>query len=80
MKEFIFLGVGVIIGAVIGFILGLNLLKERIINATINEKMINNMIKPFGINASKRKINEIVIGARADIKKGVRKGGSKNGS
>lgn len=74
-QNMIYLGIGLLVGGIIGFILGLNVLKRRLIDACITEKMIQSMLKPVGVNVSKSQMTKILIGCKTEIKKGMKKGG-----
>lgn len=74
-QNMIYLGIGIVVGGIIGFILGLKLLKRRLIDACITEKMIKSMLIPVGVNVSKSQMAKILTGCKAEIKKGMNKGG-----
>lgn len=74
-QNMIYLGIGLLVGGIIGFILGLKVLKRRLIDACITEKMIQSMLKPVGVNVSRSQMAKILIGCKTEIKKGMKKGG-----
>lgn len=74
-ENMIYLGIGLLIGGIIGFILGLKVLKRRLIDACITEKMIQSMLKPVGVNVSRSQMAKILNGCKTEIKKGMKKGG-----
>lgn len=74
-QNMVYLGIGLLVGGIIGFILGLKVLKRRLIDACITEKMIQSMLKPVGVNVSRSQMTKILTGCKTEIKKGMKKGG-----